>query len=233
MPTIITQGAASAKGFGFGRSGGGGTLQTVTFTSNSTWVAPAGVSSVATASGKGADGTPAYDYWTYGTPGGIALAYATGPLGISGTAVAPPTYAEVTGYANASLASINSGSGVRRVTYYPVFYQYDAATNRTTPWSGVWGATVNGTGTPSGSAWSNTSSNPVLATGEIWNFNISYLATAPATTGASATALGLTFPGGTGGPATTTTFTNVAVTPGGSYSIVVPSGGTITLQYYA
>jgi hypothetical protein len=60
--------------------------------------------------------------------------------------------------------------------------------------------------------------------------------------GTAATALGQTFPGGgysgtypngTGTAATTTTYTNVAVTPGNSYSIVVPSGGTVTLQYYS
>lgn len=53
----------------------------------------------------------------------------------------------------------------------------------------------------------------------------------PATTGASSTAFGKTFPGGTGGAATTTTFTNIAITPGASYSIVVPSGGSITITY--
>lgn len=49
--------------------------------------------------------------------------------------------------------------------------------------------------------------------------------------GASTTAFGKTFPGGVGGPATTTTFTNIAITPGASYSIVVPSGGTLTITY--
>jgi hypothetical protein len=56
--------------------------------------------------------------------------------------------------------------------------------------------------------------------------------------GTAATGLGKTFPGGTyvapdGFPATTTTFTNVAVTPNTSYSIVVPSGGTVSISYYA
>jgi hypothetical protein len=53
-----------------------------------------------------------------------------------------------------------------------------------------------------------------------------------ATTGASTTAFGKTFPGGTGGAATNTTFTNIAVTPGGSYNIVVPSGGSLTFTYW-
>lgn len=51
------------------------------------------------------------------------------------------------------------------------------------------------------------------------------------TTGASASAFGKTFPGGTGGAATTTTYPNVAVNPGTSYSVIVPSGGLITITY--
>lgn len=53
-----------------------------------------------------------------------------------------------------------------------------------------------------------------------------------ATTGASTTAFGKTFPGGAGGPASPTSFTNVTVTGGSSYSIVVPAGGSLTISYY-
>lgn len=58
--------------------------------------------------------------------------------------------------------------------------------------------------------------------------------------GASATALGKTFSGGTlsgtepyrtAVSATTTTFNTIPVTPGASYSIVVPSGGSVTITY--
>jgi hypothetical protein len=52
------------------------------------------------------------------------------------------------------------------------------------------------------------------------------------TTGASTTAFGKTFPGGAGGPATITTFSNVIVTPGASYNIVVPAGGSLTITYF-
>lgn len=51
------------------------------------------------------------------------------------------------------------------------------------------------------------------------------------TTGASATGFGKVFPGGYGGPASTTTFNNVAVTPNANYSVVVPSGGIITITW--
>lgn len=53
----------------------------------------------------------------------------------------------------------------------------------------------------------------------------------PPTTGASTTGFGKTFPGGTGGAASTTIFSNVTVTPGANYSLVIPSGGSLTVTY--
>lgn len=53
-----------------------------------------------------------------------------------------------------------------------------------------------------------------------------------ATTGAAATGFGKTFPGGFGGPASNTTFNNVAVTPLNPYQVIVPAGGSITITYY-
>lgn len=54
----------------------------------------------------------------------------------------------------------------------------------------------------------------------------------PATTGASATGLGRSFPGSTGNIAPpTTNFQNVAVTPGANNNIIVPSGGRITISW--
>lgn len=54
----------------------------------------------------------------------------------------------------------------------------------------------------------------------------------PATTGASTTGFGKTFPGGLGGAANTTTFNSVTVTENTSYPIVVPTGGSLTITYY-
>jgi hypothetical protein len=51
------------------------------------------------------------------------------------------------------------------------------------------------------------------------------------TTGASTTGFSLTFPGGTGGAPGTTTFNNVTVTPGNTYTI--SNNGALTIQYYA
>lgn len=56
--------------------------------------------------------------------------------------------------------------------------------------------------------------------------------TEPATTGADSVGFGRVFPGGVGAPATPSTYSNVTVVPGQSYSIVVPPGGSVTISYY-
>ena len=56
MPTLISRGAASAQAFGL--TNGSLNLTTTTFTSNGTWVAPAGVALVLVLSGRGQDGSP-------------------------------------------------------------------------------------------------------------------------------------------------------------------------------
>jgi hypothetical protein len=62
----------------------------------------------------------------------------------------------------------------------------------------------------------------------------SYNDVTPATTGASATGIGKTFPGSTGDVTPTpTSFANVPVTALSPYNLVIPSGGSITINYYA
>lgn len=61
--------------------------------------------------------------------------------------------------------------------------------------------------------------------------NYSYMAYG-ATVGANATAFGNTFPGGVGTYATPQYFPNITVTPGASYSIVVPVGAIVVLTYF-
>jgi hypothetical protein len=53
----------------------------------------------------------------------------------------------------------------------------------------------------------------------------------PGTTGAATTGFGLTFPGGVGAPASTTTFTSVAVTPGTTYTVV--NNQSLVITYVA
>lgn len=52
------------------------------------------------------------------------------------------------------------------------------------------------------------------------------------TTGGSSTGFGKTFPGGVGGAASVTAFSNIAITPGATYNIVVPPGGSLTITYF-
>lgn len=52
------------------------------------------------------------------------------------------------------------------------------------------------------------------------------------TAGASSTGFGQSFPGSLGNtPQTVTTFTGIAITPSTAYSLVIPSGGSITITY--
>lgn len=235
MPTIISRGAASARGYGFSQTTAPAppapVLQTVTFTSSGTWVAPAGVSLVTTASGYGAAGDPGGAFWYYGNAGYFAYSYETNYF--TGSPDNTPSYADVTGYAQASLSSINSSTADRVVTFFPVLYNYNPATNGTTVlYPDPVTKRVRGLGAATEGPWGNTSGTLVKGIGNGWYFSIEQYYEYGPTTGASSTALGLTFPGGDGGPAGTTTYNNVAVTPGGSYAISVPAGGSVTLQYY-
>lgn len=54
----------------------------------------------------------------------------------------------------------------------------------------------------------------------------------PDIAGAAASGIGKTFPGGADGPATLVNFPNVGITPGSSYPLSIPSGGSITLTYW-
>lgn len=55
----------------------------------------------------------------------------------------------------------------------------------------------------------------------------------PPTTGAASTAFGKALPGSTGNVApATTTFSDIPITPGASYNIVVPAGGSVTITYF-
>lgn len=223
-----------------GGSGSTGTLTSVTFTSNGTWTAPVGVSNVVSASGKGAAGVSDYVGQVSGSQAGQihleapstnapyaqwATAYNNHLTALSQLNLSYPTYGPsnfTTGYV---------------AVLQPSDYWYLISGN-TANLSGVYltGYDVSILGSP------QTSGNMTYAgTSSLDQWIIYVYGYVAGGVGASSTALGQTFPGGsytgtypngTGNPATTTTFTNVAVTPGTSYPIVVPSGGQVTLQYY-
>ena len=239
MPSLISRGAMSGKGFGLtGQTGQ--RLVSTTFTANGNWIAPASTTSVATASGQGAAGVSDYI-------GQVAYSYNT---------VQQFTFRDFAPYAQWSDPYGNYATAVASLpTSFPNYgpsswYTGDIITVASDNyWARIAGAYGSLSGTfltsynASSYGYTQTSGNITYSSlaggGGGWIIDVfGYI---QGGVGASSTALGKTFPGGaytgtypngTGQPATTTTFTNIAVTPGASYPIVVPSGGFVTLEYY-
>lgn len=223
-----------------GSGGAAGTLTSVTFTANGTWVAPAGVSTVVSASGKGAAGVSDY-----------ADVFTGQYYGLQSSGVQPNLpYAQwgaIYGTYQTGLSQVSSrsypGYGPPSFSYFDTIYvdtsdrwvRYNFGTSDLSSIY-VTGYSTSTVGSPLTSG-NMTYANTGIISG--WAININFIAAGG--TGAASTALGQTFPGGSytgsypngvGNAAVITTFTNIAVTPGTSYPIVVPSGGQVTLQYY-
>ena len=246
MPSLTNRGAISGKVFGLtNATSAGTTLQTVTFNSSTNWVAPATTTLVLSANGKGANGVSDYIgsiNTNFSTISNIASGTGTsGSLPIPWNAVANDAINIV------FLANGNNGlyaSGLfttNRVFYFYANLTFDTIAPSTftptpTPPSGIF-QPVAGTWTVNGSPQSGN-----LTYGATSSYYASGQMYFPGNAGAASSAFGNTYPGGTyagtypsgvGSPATTLSFTNIAVTPGASYPITVPSGGTITIQFYA
>lgn len=204
-------------------------LKTVTFGNGATiWTTPADVNLIVSVSGKGQDSYAGT--WPYDLNGASSLfgsmtdtgwtdysslySYFTGRL--SAINLAAPltrsltnigTYFVFFNTATNTLWALQNGSGLS--------YAYGTATlNWTLPTSGAITTSINGIGS---------SYN--------WSIQIPYYVS-----GAATTAFGQTFSGGVGGgTATLTTFTNIAVTPSTSYSIVNTSSDAtvVTVSYYS
>lgn len=228
MPTIITRGAASAKGFGF--TGLTRELTTVTFTSNGTWVAPSSVSAVAILTGTGQDGSPS----TAGIVPVFGASSNPGPLPNS----PPATWDTIYGKAVASRTAFAARIGLSGPSSVEISYtinvdptlKWAVVNNDVSDYSGYTISSVSAVYATYGSP----STTGTIAYGigfNAWGFEVILIV--PGFLGASSTAFGQTFPGGNGGPAPVTTFNNIAVTPGASYPITVASGGYVIIQYYA
>lgn len=211
-------------------------LRTATFTSSTTWVAPAATNLITTASGYGGPATADY----YAPSIGVATAAATTSSYLG--APNPPygqwsdLYAVVTAAGN----TIASNSGLNKRSFASLYYdvgpddRYSTLNLYYDHWiTGNTYSIVPFIGSP------KTSGNVLYSDGTA--FWVVYTAGyVLGSDGLSTTAFGRTFPGGTLSGSeptrttvapTTTNFTNVAVTPGASYSIVVPSGGSLTITY--
>jgi hypothetical protein len=243
MPSLISRGAMSGKGFGLTgqASGGGGTLTSVTFTANGNWVAPSSTTNVVTASGKGAPGVSDYVGTVY------SASYLANRNLVSSPSAPYAQWSTLYGNYNSLLSALSS---LTYPHYAPTsLLPYYSATNvagndtwENTTYNFV-GAAYYLTGYATSTIGSPSTSGNItyssLTSTSGWTIDAYGYISGGA--GASSTALGQTFPGGgysgsypngTGSAASTTTYTNIAVTPGASYPIVVPSGGSVTLEYY-
>jgi hypothetical protein len=225
------------------KSASSGLLTMVTFTSNGTWVAPATVSNVAIISGNGSNGVSDYVTGLYsfifgavrGTPSPLNAPYAQWGDLYSG-------YTDTVNILSA-ISYPNYGPSSVSVGFFTTVNSSDQWSSSTPTIFNLSSVYLTGYSTSTGGS-PQTSGNITYASlpsGGVtfWGGNIQGYAQGNA--GTASTGLGKTFPGGSytgtypngvGGVAPTTSFTNVAVTPSASYSIVVPSGGSVTIQYY-
>lgn len=213
-------------------------VTTQTFYSSTTWVAPAGVTSISTLVGKGQDGTSGG--YSSDLVGQVRVAVFVTPGSYDPP---PPDWSNIGGsldwsapYGNEQsfLSDLNSGApSVRSKTYYFCFYQYYGTPYNAWYTTGVRpniGVTIQGYATANSTP---PSSGVIPISSNIFN---SYLISAdtyhPGSAGSSTTGFGYTFAGGAADTAATpVTYNNVAVTPGASYSLSIPSGGYIQITY--
>lgn len=203
-------------------------LVTKTFTSSQSFTVPFGVSSLVSLVGKGQDGTPATPATRISNAqGDLVQGFASGVGSASGALAWNDFQADITSVFNAVNAG---GSGAGYVVNYNGYP--NSGTYSTSLVQYVYSNAVPGTASVFTSAGWKTSGSVVP--GDYGYFVINYTEsyTIPATTGQDASGFGQTFAGGVGGPAATVTLSNVAVTSGASYNLIVPAGGSITITYY-
>jgi hypothetical protein len=207
---------------------------TQTFTSNTTWVAPVNVSNLITVTGQGGDGTPGYWEALFNP---LHYVQQTLSSGSPATLDWGPLYSS----AQSAIVALNSGGALARTApnNIPFVFYFINPSDVYIPGANYTGllngktirgtATLGITGSPLTSGQVLYSQLSVSFIG--WFIDGTMEVFVDATVGASTTAFGYTFPGGTGGAATPVTYSNVAVTPGASYPIVVPAGGSVSITY--
>lgn len=246
MPLLSTKGGASATGFGMFGESVVFNVTTVTYTSNATWTVPAGVSNVLSLVGSGSGGES--DYWNNKYFFHYIEAYA----GIEYPPATSPTadWSGLYAVAQNKLATTNAGApGIRSVDSTNYSYEIAQGNGLHAIASDVNGTYIirnsgvlyqKGISQTSGLITFNSLYPPAGGTNESgWRIDCEYLITGQA--GSASTGFGYTFPGGgytsstpgsgVGYPATPITYNNIAVTPGQTFSLVIPSGGSIAISY--
>jgi hypothetical protein len=226
---------AATKGVGQRR------LVTQTFTSSTTWVAPGVTTNLETLSGYG--GVAASDMPSSGE---VGYAQAAGP---SADPQPTPPYAlwQTLDAAADNIVSIIAGNVGTNLISLPSPQYFVDSSDRYSVITYPQNTWVIGSSSTKIQRRSHPSTGNVLASQLASGGNFGWFVTASFISlgyaGQPSTAFGRTFPGGTlagtepyrtAVPAVTTTYTNVAVTPGTSYAIVPDAaGGSITISYYA
>jgi hypothetical protein len=233
MPLLSTFSAGSARALGHFRKGREKTLQTRTFTANGTWVTPLTVVELVSLVGKGGAGSPSSSSTV---ARGFTLDFVFGTSGSGGANSGALGWSAFSDASGAVSAINGGGSGTILGTTYTGFLgdnTYQISLN-----TGHYSNAVPGSASASYSAgWKF--SGPVI-NGDNGSAGVSWLeygGTIPATTGASTTGFGKTFPGGFGGAATPVTYPNgsspapIAVTPGASNGFTIQAGGSLTFTW--
>ena len=250
MPTVVTQGVASARGYGFAgiNPGVSPTPTTVIFTSSTTWTAPSGVTSLDAVIGQGGDSTSDYVDTI-----NVCNCSITNSASGSGTNSLPLTGTSLTSSASifVTISAIDNGAYFYNTAGAAVLAYDRSFTFYATNFYSVSFSFPYGSGyfpyivVPETWSIANTATYP-LANNYTYGSTAYWYATGsaylPGTAGGSTTAFGYTFsgasqagsyPNATGQAATPVTHTSVAVSPGDGYAISVASGGSVTIQYTA
>ena len=208
-------------------------LVTVSFPAGtSTWTAPTGVSQLISAVGKGADG--AAGYWSSGYLDVLQMCFQG-----TGVNLATLDWSNLYSIAQAQITSLNSGgsgtrgapSGIQQRFY--AINSSDFDTGNGANYSGWFnGKLIRGVATLQSQNSPPTSGQVLYSqvssfTGWYIGGSLEYYV--DPTTGSPTTAFSLSFAGGFAGPATNTTYTSVAVTPGATYTVV--NNGALTITY--
>ena len=248
MPTIVTRGVASARGAGTFSAAPPPPPppptptppppppvgQTVVFTSSGVWTAPGSVTTIQNLQVAGG---------LYGSSGG---SFQFSELNVASyfpdnavTTLTPGalTYAQVGAYIDSVLATINSSSSDRSVT----FEQLSIVWGPTLGYRYLYGAPVTfrviGEATPADGPWYNRSGSIVGGPGVPnidWNILLDAFSPGTEVPGTQSSAFGRTAAGTTsaGQPRVIVSASSVSVTPGQQYNIEVgTSGGYVTFQF--
>lgn len=222
MPLTTTFATLSARGFGlFGKRK---VLTTVTFPAGtSTWTAPPGVISITSGVGSGSNGAGGFFY-----DGSFYYTYFGNLMGGSNLGNSPP-YPSVSSSCTYDIVSyINGYSGLQyigNVQFYPVIiFQISS-------FDGTYTTPLLGQTFPEGWTGGGWIVGGTAAASQIgaYFWGVTYQTYSFPYDGVATTAFGYSWPGGTAGPAPTTTYTNIPVTPGTTYTIV--NNGSLTITY--